>query len=263
MNRKRLMNIAMPIIGTIVAVIVVYNIYLYSYVLRDASQYPSTVMDDMVVYSINPETSLEELNDGKTDIFMPALKTPIYDDVAPSWGPGSFAWEPEDYFKVADALHQKNWNESLQKWKLFSASFDLFQCVDVSRIDHVTFGFYQSHGNWYYLVHNITIDLEYGLIYAGDDDGRYTGRWKDIDFGKAVVDKADKALLIAEQNGGEEARLSLVDKDDCSINIFLAPFVLDQKNWGWRVTYESGKSFIYDIVIDPYTGEFDLPNSSQ
>jgi hypothetical protein len=195
---------------------------------------------------------------------MPALKNPMYDeDVELLWTPGSLAWGADDYLKVADALHQATWNEPLKNWNLYSASFDLFQCADISRIDNAAFGFYQRQGNWYYLVHTMTIDLGYGLVYAGDANGYYTGRWKDISFDKAVVDKPDEALLIAEQNGSEKARLSLVDKDDCSINIFLAPFVLDQKNWGWRVTYESGKSFIYDVVIDPYTGEFDFPNSSQ
>jgi len=261
---KRVLNGVLLIISIIIVGLVVHKIYLYIYVLQDASEYPSGAKDNMVIYSINSETILASIDHENANIFMPALKNPIYDeDVELLWTPGSLAWGSEDYLKVADVLHQATWNEHLKNWKLYSASYDLFQCADVTRIDNAAFGFYQRKGNWYFLVHNMTIDLGYGLVYAGDDNGYYTGKWKDIDLDKAIIDKADKALLIAEQNGGKETRLSLVGSHDCSINIFLAPFVLNKKNWGWKVTYSSGEESVYEMIIEPYTGKFDILNSGQ
>lgn len=263
MNKKRLITSGIQIISIFIIGIAIYIIYLYIYVLRDASRYPSGVMEDMIVYSINPETTLASIDFGKVNIFMPALKNPVYDDVEVLWSPGTFDWDQKDYLKVADTLHRVTWNEHLKKWNLYSANFDIFQCKDITRIDQVSFGFYQRQGNWYYLIHNMKIDLGYGLAYAGNDDGYYTGNWKDIDLDKAKVNTTDKALLIAEQYGGKQTRDALIDSDDCHINIFFAPFIFDQDNWGWRVTYKRGESFVYGIMVDPYTGKYEILNSGQ
>lgn len=234
-----------------------HKVYLYVYVLSEAPEYPSALMYDMVIYSFDPETILTSIDSGRSDMFVPALTNPIDDaDIVELWSPGTFAWGPDDYLKIANALNQNTWNEPLKNWELSMASFDILQCKDVSRIDFASIGFYQRQGNWHYLVHNMKIDSGYGLVYAGNDNGYYTGMWKDFDSDSALVGTATDALLIAEQNGGKEARLAMKDDTECRIDIFLAPFVIDQENWGWRVIYERGMSFVYGIVIDPYTGKY-------
>lgn len=263
MNKKTIISRTALVIGIIIAGIALHKIYLYVYVLQDASEYPSGVKNDIATYTINPETILTSLDQGKTDIFLPALKSPIYDDVPILWAPGSFPWGQEDYLKIANSLHQFVWKESLEDWYLYSADFGILQCRDISRIDSADFGFYQRQGNWYYIVHNMAIGLGYGYVYAGNDNGYYKGKWKDIDLDKVVVNSANKALQLAEQNGGQEARLAVKDDPECHISIFFAPFVLDQADWGWRVIYKRGTLFMYGIIIDPYSGKYEILDKNQ
>lgn len=246
------------VVGVVVACIALYKIYTYLFFLQEAHEYPSEVKYDMVIYSIDPETILSSIDQGENEVFKPPLKDPINDNVTQLWPPGHFAWGSEDFEKVANSLHQTVWNETLKAWKLFSANFSILQCADVNRIDEASFVFYQSRGNWYHLVHSMTIDLEYGFVYAGNDNGYYTGKWKDLDLDKAVVNTANEAVQIAEQSGGEKIRFGLIDNQECSINIFFANFVIDQQNWGWRVIYRKGISFAYGVVIDPYTGNYEI-----
>lgn len=215
-------------------------------------------MGDMTVYALDPKTILTSVDQGRIDVFEPALQNPVYDDMPPIWSPGSFSWNQEDHQKVANALHQFVWSESLNKWHPYSANFGILQCKDTNRIDRAALGFYQRQGTWYYRVHNMTIDLGYAIVYAGNNDGYYVGQWKDLDIDTAIVNTAEKALLIAEQNGGEKARVEVMDDAECQISIFLAPFVLDDADWGWRVTYKHGTSFIFGMLIDPYTGSYEI-----
>jgi hypothetical protein len=242
-------------ISIIIVSAIAYKIYLYIYVLRDAPEYPTEVMNDMVTYTIDPQTILNALEQGDSDVFMTALESPIYDNVPLLWTPGSFSWDQDDYQQVANALHQFVWSESLNDWHLYFAHFNTAQCDDAFRTDGASFGFYQRQQNSYYTVHNIVIDLNYGYVYAGNDDGYYTGTWKDIELEKVQVNSLDKALVIAEQTGGQDVRLAIADSKKCNIDIFFAPFTSNDADWGWRVTYwQDVSTSVYGIVIDPYTG---------
>jgi hypothetical protein len=258
MKNKKWSIIIALIASIIIVVLGLRKIYLYGFVVAGAQKYPSGVMQDLAIYAIDPENILAELDQGSANVFMPALQNPIYDDIPPVWQPGSFSWSQEDHLKVATALHEYNWNEGLDEWKLYSLDFSILDCEDISRIDHASFGFYQRDGDWYYSMHNMTIDLEYGLVYAGNDNGYYSGNWKDFDFDNSIVNTANEILFLGEQNGGEQARLKMINDPDCQVNIFFAPFVQEEDNWGWKVTYKLGNSFIYGITIDPYTGKYQI-----
>jgi hypothetical protein len=248
-------------IGIVIAAIALFKTSFYVYLLWNAPKYPTGLpMQNMVIYKIDPETTLNSLDQGKTDAFMTALENPVYNNVPSLGPPGSFTWNQENYLNVAGALHKFIWKESLENWYLYSEGFSILQCGDISRIDGAGFEFYQRQNNWYYMIHDMSIDLQYGYVYAGDHNSYYTGTWKDIDLGKVEINSPEKALTIAEENGGQEARLTIKDGLECNIDITLQPNVFDHSNWSWQIVYQTdnGTLRIYGITIDPYTGKYEI-----
>lgn len=236
--------------------------YVYlSLLLTNTQKYPTGLpLENMVIYQFDPQTVLTSLDQGKTDVFVSAQKNPIYDDVQPLAQVASFDWSQEDSFRVANAFHQFVWKESLAQWYLYSLSFTIPQCDDVSRISGVGFKFYKRQPNWYYLIHNINLDLEYGFVYAGDNNGYYTGGWKDVDLIKSTVTTFDKALLIAEERGGQDARLALNSNQKCHIIAQYPIGTYVPSKLVWDITYwvNDGTSSIYKIEIDPFTSDYEI-----
>ena len=72
----------------------------------------------------------------------------------------------------------------------------------------------------------------------------------------------EKALQIAENNGGTEARSAA--EDACTIYLILAP---RSKYDGWQVSYSgydpkySAPTDLFEIRIDPLTGEYEVISS--
>ncbi len=237
-------------------------------------EYPTEALDNEVVYSINPETILASIGQSETDMFQPA---PILsnEDIPPKWSAGSFSFDQNDLLMIIDALHQFVWKESLKDWKLIRASFLLDQCQDMSAgFDYASMFFYQHMKDDYgdkYLVHGLKVNLAAGEVSAGDRTFDYTGNWKSLDLDKVKIHSADLALSTAEEYGGRTSRLEI---PECSrIDIFLAherfehsflsrPF--DRYDYGWDVTYWSNAAnLIFEIVIDPYTGDYKILTTDQ
>jgi hypothetical protein len=260
MSKKTAILTLILVFCLIIVGIILYEASIY----MNASKYPTgKPFDNLVIYKIDPETILNSLESNKTEVFAPATSNPLYDDVPLLWPAGSLTWNQKDYINIANALHKYVWEDSLENWHPYSESYSISQCIDVSRINAAYFQFYNRQKNWYYLVHAMTIDSEYGYVYAGDNDSYYTGKWKDIDIDSAVVNNADKALLVAEQNGGQDIRLTMRDDKECHISISLEPFAFERPDWGWRITYWLGSSPILITDIDPYTGEHKTLNSNR
>jgi hypothetical protein len=238
------------------------NNYVYlSLLLTNTEKYPTGLpLENMVIYQFDPQTVLISLDQGKTDVFFSAQKNPLYDDVQPLAPISSFAWSQEDSLRVANALHQLIWKEPLEQWHLYSLGFTIPQCNDISRINGAGFQFYKRQPQWYYLVHDINLDLQYGYIYAGDHDGHYTGRWKDIGLANSKVNTFDKALQIAEENGGKNARLALNGNQKCYISIQYPIGTYVPSKWVWDITYRitDRTSSIFKILIDPFTSDYDI-----
>jgi len=271
MNKKKTSNPSQSIIWiSLIAfcfvcccVAITNNYFSYAYLLlTGADKHPTaSPLNNMVVYKINPETILTLLDQEKTDVFITASKNPIYNNIPPLESYNSFIWEQDNYLKIANALHKLVWGDTLKDWHLYSASFVVPNCRDISRINGAGFQFYKRHANWYFDVHNINIDLEYGYVYAGDNNGYYTDQWKDINLDVAIVNLATNALIIAEQNGGRNIRTNLANIESCHIMISISPHVIFDTSWdgwGWEVKYWDGTSFVYGIIIDPYTGKFKI-----
>jgi hypothetical protein len=257
MHRSTKIWIIAVLVMAVVMAFAINSNYSYLFLLlTNTGKYPTGLpLENMVIYQFDPQTVLISLDQGKTDAFFTAQKNPIYDDVQPLAPVASFAWSQEDSLRVANAIHQIIWKESLEQWHLYSLGFRIPQCNDISRINGAGFQFYKRQPKWYYLIHDINLDLEYGYVYAGDNNGHYTGRWKDIDLATSTVNTFDKALQIAEEKGGQDARLALNGNQKCSISIQypIGTYVPSKRVWDITYWIDDGASSIYKILIDPFT----------
>ena len=235
-----------------------------------APDYPEDVLNDKITYTIDPQTILASLDRGETDVFQPAPPEP--EGAWPIlWPSGSFVWGQENYLKIADALHQVVWKEALENWHLIRASFQISQCQDIfGRIDSANLSFFQREGDRND-VHGFWINPMQGNVTAGNQYSHrsgWTSKWETIDLGIIKINSVDAALLVAEENGGENARFEA--KNECRISLLLAPDRLENEflsdpfsryGWGWSVIYwpnEANADPIFSITIDPYTGKYEI-----
>jgi hypothetical protein len=222
-------------------------------------QYYEGALSDTTDYTFDPYTILSSLDRESTDLFV-LVPTESEKGLQPLAAPGTFNWNQQDYLRIANAIHKHVWGSSLKEWQLIRALFNVYQCHDViNRIDQVDFSFYGKENNSY-VVHGIRINPLEGVITTGQDHFNYNG--KRIELDEVKLSSFDSALLVAEQNGGSEARLRA--NTECSIDALLAPYVLpgflNQFDWGWNIGYydksPSGNNrIVFSINIDPYSGD--------
>jgi len=239
-------TISLAILGILVGAI--YVVYISSDPFDDlVKRYPTGVFNDMGSYKIDTETILAALDRGETDVFMPELATPQ----APALEK-PIMWHQSDYLKIASALHQFVWSETLDDWGLYSMSFDA-TCQDkpdgFSNGDFTYFKTIFYGGKLTYTAREMLVTPRYGDVSwgGGTDFPRPILGWKSVDLKRLKV-TAEDALRIAEENGGITVRLAVQNK--CTISLILLGYE------SWDVAYEGSNGlFIFQIKIDPYTGQ--------
>ena len=220
MKRKKLIQVTVSLILTALVAYVAVNALLLGWPSRKVPGYPIGGSDNTTAYTIDPHSIVVSLEHGETGLFKPALSES--EEYRPStWPPGSFAWNQEDLMKVAGALHQFVWKESLEERELYDATFWLSRKIggESYGIDYAYLVFFQRQ-NDRYIVHDLTIDLLYGDVKAGesiyDDKG-----WKGLNLNALSINNVDEVMSIADEAGGEKA-CSLVG-DNCHLSISLGP----------------------------------------
>jgi len=220
-------------------------------------KYPSTIGTFNVTgeFIINPTTILDTLDHGKTNVFTPALATPTEDSILPS---GSIQWTQSEYLKVANALSQSVWNESLEDWSVYYLAFNR-ECQDNPKgFDDLTIIYYKTitvNMQKVYTARIIEIfPLASNVSWGGETNFPISSGWNEIDPSKFKI-TADDALRIAEENGGKEARLKL--KNHCDILVRAPNHSNDDS---WDVGYYYGVDF--ELIIDPFSGHFQTPTQS-
>lgn len=212
-------------------------------------------------YSFTPETILDSLAQGETDVFTPIVAAP---DLVNPASETTVHWDQNDFLLVAQAIHEQTWGEPLGAQNLFYLLFEM-NCLD---IEHGTFreAFIQSYKliqtrdykkrieRWITIsLRNELIDIE-ELEYKPD-----LHEMKPIDLTQYQI-IADEGLQIAEKNGGSEVRTKA--DNDCEISVF-SPTVNGE---GWEVTYvnypEKFVNTLFRIVIDSQTGQSNILNST-
>lgn len=179
-------------------------------------------------YTFDPNTILESLDKGDFDVFTPYFGNP--DGIKLNYDP--IAWSQSDYLKIASALFQKIWGESLDLKNWHIESVYLAQDCNASQgFNTFNIVYYQNLGmrNWEhkYVTRLIEIEPWRGLADWGGNaifSSTLLSEWKNIDLENFVI-SADDALQIAEEHGGNKA-----DKSDCS-TISVSMFQHDHEKW--------------------------------
>lgn len=243
-------NITVIIAVLAVMIILCGVIYISSNPLDEsARRYPINLgsFADTGSYEINPQTILSSLDHGQIDVFAPELATPQ--------SPVSnepVAWSQEDYQKIAEALHQFVWKESLDGWSLYRMEFYAICLDSPSGFEYADFIYYKdifSNGKLLYTAHEIFITPQYHNVSWGGNTNfpRPIFGWKSINLSNLKI-TAENALSIAEEKGGKSARLSV--RNECSISLLLSG------DTGWDVLYGgNGGLSNFHIRLDPYTGK--------
>jgi hypothetical protein len=201
--------------------------------------------DKIGYYKINPDTILVSLDRGKTDVFVQEFAIPI----APLLET-SVSWSQSDYLKITNAVFQSAWKETFDHWNLLSMIFQS-ACQDNPN------GFETSDIHFFkpveetsdYTTREVLINPKYGLVsFGGGVDFPYQrSGWKSINLNSLLI-TADKALKIAEENGGEHFRLAA--QNECSISLILNLEADDN----WNVEYQKNDGLSnWKIQINPFT----------
>lgn len=222
-----------------------------------AIRYPSVLLEDFSetgYYEIDPETILESLESSERDVFAPLKATPD----APIYST-SFLWKQADYLTIANSLQEFVWKETPANWNIHSMSFygDCVYNPIGFDIAHITY--YKESGLQRYDARMIGI---YPLIRmvawgAGENYPRSLFEKKEyINSGELTV-TAEKAIQLADENGGRESRLAVGNA--CRISASIS-----SNTQNWTVVYTDKTTYsIFEMTIDPYTAAFEILKSSR
>ncbi|MCC6300703.1 MAG: hypothetical protein IT314_15545 [Anaerolineales bacterium] len=217
--------------------------------------YPSGFISDFPnsgTYKINPDKILVDLENGRTNVFEQAFDLDT-STLAPL-NSGSFIWEQSDYLVIANVFHQYVWNEPLYEWQVYQIDFgrgcnDNQVGFDAGNVIAYKKNLEQPTR---YIVHFLGIYPLKGVVLWGEGDFRKPlFGWKSVNLEDLKV-SADKALQIAEAQGGEAFRLQV--KNLCTTSVSLKPNPGNYDEW---LVYYSDKGGVKNFLmwIDPSSGE--------
>jgi hypothetical protein len=211
-----------------------------------ASQYPDGSFAHSGIYEIDPDTILESLDRGETDVFYPESETPQIPSTTKS-----VSWNQAEYQKIVDALSQFVWKESMIDWKLYRLFFRR-GCQDIaSGFVYADFTFFKEisiKGKKLYTVRSVFVSPQSKEIRWGGDTNfpRPLWGWKSIDSEKIIV-TAEEAVVRADEIGGKSLRISV--QNQCQIKVDYFPENYDYD--GWRVSYDINPYSPSDFILVP------------
>ena len=221
---------------------------LFSFGTEDTMYWKETA------YTIDPDTILDSLAQGKKDVFTLQTATPEA-ELPPASEP--VHWSQSDFYRIAQALHEYVWNESVEEWYLPDMEFGMdcqgaFDGPQYGRF--VFYKFVHIREQESRIEHDIYILHQENTVRVFETE--YYPRletWQNIDWAKVKISVTD-ALQIAERNGGYEARSN--ENNECKISLALAP---GSKYEGWQVMYTgNNRTRLFDIHINTLTGEYKI-----
>jgi hypothetical protein len=208
-------------------------------------------------YSIEPQSLLDDLEQGKSNVFSPIDERPPWpspDQQIP------VPWTQEDYLQITNSLFKFIWNDTLDGWQLTGMSFGL-GCTDAgTAFQNGIFTFFrneEANGQKVRIERSINIDPRNKTVYIAED--RYVPRlvdWSSIEL-KHNPFTADDILQITENAGGQAKRLSV--ENDCDIAIGLSPDSASYDGWWVRYSQRGDDTTLFRADVDPVTGEIDIP----
>jgi hypothetical protein len=176
----------------------------------------------------------------------------------PSVPAASVQWSQEDFFQVAQTLHEQSWMEPLGDLNLYNMLFHV-NCADAERgtfseAEFKSYNVIQPTGEEEIRIeHWITIRPLMNSAYTVEVAYQPNVNYKEpIELARYQV-TAGEALQIAESSGGSAVRAEV--GNDCEISV-MAP---GPDGKGWRVLYQNKAEryyLLFEIAIDPETGDY-------
>jgi hypothetical protein len=189
------------------------------------------------VYGFNPETVLDELARGETDVFVPRTATPrpaLAGDLPP------VRWTQADFYRLAQAFQTYLWPEPVERWQVDQLTFQL-NCTDAPLgpqwLGIMLFRTAPAGAEGYddgydsRFERSIYFDPRQGTIRWWESRISPNMRTRPaLDLDRLQV-TAEQALQIAEQHGGEAARLAVENK--CHIEVAIVGGLRGMGTGGW------------------------------
>jgi len=247
---------AKPSLFLIVTVVLLCYIAINEPAFMDAQElrYPSVLLEsysETGFYEIDPETILGSLKTGKKNIFT-SLKvipdTPFYSM--------PFQWEQDDYLAIANALQEFVWQEKPTKWMIHSMEFYGDCKYNPIGFDIVNITYYKKNGLQKYDVRMIGIYPLTRMAAWGLGKNYPHSLFEQMDYIRPndLAVTVNKALQLAEENGGKASRLAI--DNECRISVSLS-----SSSQKWNIIYSDKSTYsVFDMNINPYTSEFDNQN---
>ncbi len=202
-------------------------------------------------FKFDPETALEALEQGDTNIFTPlpehslqdgALNYPIY-------------WTQADFLRIATAVGQIVWGDpmDLTDW---SVNYILLEgnCKDRLGFGHAYIIYFKIEKDRY-TTRTIEMYPEYSWVgWGGGNTYRIPvlHKWNRVDLLGTKI-SADEALRIVSEDA--KARFELHDKCNVFVN---SPQLDDNKNWHLDFL-EAPNDIYYEVNLD--TGDYAMRNT--
>ena len=250
MIKRIIIWVVIVICFLIVAAYLAINLFIPEHDYRSPGNFGSYPNSGM--YTFNPETIFDSLEQEKTDVFTPYFGNP--DEIKLYYDP--ITWSQSDYLKFASALSHKVWGESLssKNWSVASVFFEQ-DCKNPNGFNGFHIVYYKDLGitGWKRNYTTRLIDAQpwRGLAYWGGDaifSSTLVSRWRNIGLENFAI-SADDALQITEEHGGNQT-----DKSHCS-TISVSMFHHDNEKWD--VNYFAAS---FGVYINANSGKYDILN---
>jgi len=240
MNTKRFL---LSVIGLLICVLLIFGWVKYNE--GGPLPYPISIGSFFTIGSaiIDPTTLLEDVRNGNEPLLQ-QVQSGIPED-APFVM--TIGWSQDDYFAIAHVLHKAIWRDDPNEWHFYRAIFHIGCENPNGKFESAMLYYYQEvkeDGKRMYSVRAISIEPQYGYAAWGGDTfypRPIIGGWTEIDLDKITKVPAEKALALAEQQGGINIRRRV--SNACWIHINMWPWGYERSDW--MVTYG---------------GNIDLPN---
>ena len=223
-------------------------IYVFDPFIEQVQRYPSYLGMETGYLSINPDTILDSIDNGKSNVFETELSTPQ----SPIFQK-DFSWQQSDYTRIIYSLNDFVWKDSLDDWNLYSMKF-INDCDDnLGGFEYGEFYYFKTilhrSGRINYAGRGFEVTPQYGDVAwgSGPNYPHPIPGWKSVKLNKIKV-FAEDALRIADENGGREARLSV--QNECRIHL---------NQWGdtgWElyIFRNDGGGDVFSVEINPMSG---------
>ncbi len=187
--------------------------------------------------TVDPTTILEDIRSGKEPILQ--VQSGYPEDLPFIT---SIRWSQNDYLEIAEAFHVAIWKDDPNEWHLYKAFFRV-DCENIGGGFEIAALYYYQEvirdEKRVYSVRIIMIVPQFGYIAWGGDTfyPRPIGGWEAINLESITSIPAEKALELAEQQGGNDFRSRAYNA--CYIYVTMWPW--GYKRIDWWVNY-SGKT---------------------